>query len=78
MQPRPPDGILAVGKEERMVRVKVEPGQLRRWVAGSDEPIMIVSVDGTKVAWNCKFLKANGEIGVSHSHTLREATWVIA
>ncbi len=55
----------------------VEPGQLRRWVAGSDEPIMIVSVDGTKVAWNCKFLKANGEIGVSHSRTLREATWVI-
>jgi len=39
---------------------------------------MIVSVDGTKVAWNCKFLKANGEIGVSHSRALREATWVIA
>jgi len=58
--------------------MRVEPGQVRQWSDGSGKPFLILEVNRTKTAWNCKFLKADGKITEYHEDTIRRSSVVVS
>jgi hypothetical protein len=55
----------------------VERGDLRQWSDGSGKPFLIVAVDRSKVVWNVKFLKADGELVEYHEDVIRATSQVL-